>query len=249
MVKIGLLTIGQSPRVDILLDWKMDENQIKTYEPMDILIPPKDSMIPTNVELIHIGALDDIPKDKIHEIQPAPGKRGPISRLKDGTWTLIDPEKLKPLMIKCVSRLEKVGCQAILQLCTGDFPYLTPKIPLIEAGELCKGIIEAVLNPDSTLGMFSPFPQKTEEVTIKELPHWGNRKICQINANPYQNPPESIIPEVEKMKNQEVDMVYMNCLGYSIKHKKIAKDILKKPVILPRSTAARVIAELYGDQD
>ena len=246
MVKIGLITMGQSPRVDILTDWKFDPREVEEYKAMDILVPPKDSQIPRNIEFIHLGALDDIPTERMNEIKPAPGKSAIISRLRDGSWTLIDHEKLKPLLRKCVERLEKAGCKAILQLCTGKFPYLKPRVPYIMPGILCKRLIESVLSPEGRLGILLPFPTKSGQEKPKRSPEWGQREIFSVNANPYEYPPESITPAVEKMMKKDVEILYMGCLGYSFRHKEIASEILKIPVILPRSVCARTLAELYG---
>jgi protein AroM len=248
MVKVGLLTIGQSPREDILLDWKFHQEQIKNYNPMDTLVPPKGSPIPGNIEFIHLGALDDIPKERMSEIQPAKGKGGLISRLRDGSWTLIDEEKIRPIMPKCVERLEKAGCKAILQLCTGSFSYLKPKVPYMKPGDLCNKTIDSVLGPEGKLGMFMPSPPKGDNKPkkLENSPRWGGgREVYSVNANPYESPPETIIPAVREMKNVDVDMIYMDCLGYSTTHKKIVRDILEKPTILPRSVCARTLAELF----
>lgn len=248
MVKVGLLTIGQSPRKDILLDWKFNEKQIDNYAPMDVLIPPKGSPIPNNIEFISIGALDDIPKERMKEIQPPKGKGAFISRLRDGSWTLIDHDKIKPYMTSCVDKLEKAECKAIIQLCTGSFTYLKPKVPYLMAGDLCNKMVESVLSSEGKIGMFNPSPPKGENKPTKvENPkRWGiDRTVYSVNANPYESPPESIIPAVKEMKNVDVDIIYMNCIGYSTTHKKIVKDILEKPTILPRSVCAKTLAELF----
>lgn len=249
-VKIGLITIGQSPRADILTDWMFDKEQIESFEPMGTLSPPEGSPIPGNIEFVHVGALDEIPPEGISEIKPPSGEGGFISRLKDGSWTLIDHDKLKPLMINRVEGLEKAGCKAILQLCTGSFPYLDTKALLIKPGILCRNIIESVLGPKGRIGLFRPFPlregQKKQEKPVRS-PRWGDRETYSVNANPYEGPPENIMPAVKEMKEQDVDIAYMGCLGYSYAHKRIASEVLQRPVVLPRSVSARTLSELYGD--
>lgn len=134
MVKVGLVTIGQSPRVDILTDWGFALKAVENYKPMEILKAPSGTSIPPNIQFFHIGALDNMSREKLSEIQPPPGKSGPVSRLNDGTWTRIDNEKLKPLMEKCLAELERSECHTIVQLCTGDFPYLKTKCLYIRPG-------------------------------------------------------------------------------------------------------------------
>lgn len=245
MVRVGLLTIGQSPRVDILTDWEFRKEQIENFKSMGKLVPPSGSPIPENIEFVHLGALDDIPPERMHEIQPPEGKSGMISRLKNGSWILIDPEKIKPLMINSLERLEEAGCEAILQLCTGGFNYLQPNVLYLKAGTLCRSLIESILKPSGKLGAFHPFPSRSGP-RMERSERWGGREVFSVNANPYDPPPESIVPAIEEMKKHDVDLAYMGCLGYGLAHKKIAMEILEKPVILPRSVSARTLAELFG---
>ena len=92
---------------------------------------------------------------------------------------------------------------------------------------------------------FHPFPSRSGP-RMEKSERWGGREVFSVNANPYDPPPESIVPAIEEMKKQDVDLAYMGCLGYSLAHKKIAMEILDKPVILPRSVSARTLAELFG---
>jgi len=242
MVKVGLLTIGQSPRVDVLTDWGFDLRDVQDYKPMETLTPPANSAIPPNIEFVHIGALDNIPREKIHEIQPPTGKGGAVSRLRDGSWTNIDGDKLNPLMQKCVNELERSGCDAIVQLCTGDFPYLKPKCLYLRPGRLDRGIIETMLPEDGKLGIFGP---SSSPLTHARAPRWGNREVYSVGVNPYEGSPESKIPTIKEFKGK-VDLAYMGCIGYSLQHRKVAREILNVPVIIPRLTCLKVLQELYG---
>ena len=68
MARVGLLTIGQSPRVDILTDWEFRKEQIENFKSMGELVPPSGSPIPPNIEFIHLGALDDIPPEMDNDL-------------------------------------------------------------------------------------------------------------------------------------------------------------------------------------
>lgn len=249
MIRIGLLTIGQSPRVDILTDWKFPTEQIQLYKPMDPLFPPKNSIIPSNILFYHVGALDFLPNEKLKDIEPDPGEPAMVSRLKDGSWQKISHEKLKPYMQECVTKLEKLGCESIVLLCTGDFKYINYKGLLIKPGELCKGIINSLLDKGKVLGIFSPLPppkQKGHEES-EHISEYENYKVIKVYSNPYDLPEEKIKSTANEMKKYDIDLIYMNCLGYSLKHKKIVFQILNKPIILPRIVIAEVLYELYHE--
>ena len=65
MKKIGAITVGQSPRVD--------------------LIPEIQPILGDSVEIIQTGALDGLSKEEIAKFVPRPGENVLVSRLTDGT--------------------------------------------------------------------------------------------------------------------------------------------------------------------
>jgi protein AroM len=147
-------------------------------------------------------------------------------------------------MQECVNRLEKEGCESMVLLCTGDFNYIKYRGILIEPGKICRGIINATLKDDGVLGVFSPIQRSDSEKKIKSDLGYD---VVTVYSNPYDLPEEKIISAANEMKKFDVDMVYMNCLGYSLRHKKIVYQILKKPIILPRMVIAKVLDELFKE--
>jgi protein AroM len=63
-MRVGTLTIGQSPRNDIIPDLK--------------------EILGKEVELIEKGALDGLSGEEINELSPKPGDYPLVTRLKDG---------------------------------------------------------------------------------------------------------------------------------------------------------------------
>lgn len=63
--KNGAITVGQSPRVD--------------------LIPEIQPILGDSVEIIQAGALDGLSKEEIAKFVPRPGENVLVSRLTDGT--------------------------------------------------------------------------------------------------------------------------------------------------------------------
>ncbi|TCP29594.1 AroM protein [Scopulibacillus darangshiensis] len=61
---IGLLTIGQSPRVDMTPEMKL--------------------ILGEHVELVEMGAIDGLSEKELQDFAPSPGGAVYISRLKDG---------------------------------------------------------------------------------------------------------------------------------------------------------------------
>ena len=75
--KIGCVTIGQSPRDDILA-------VMRKY-------------IKADVEIIERGALDGLDQDSVLHLRPDPGQPTLVSRMRDGTEVTLTHEKILPL--------------------------------------------------------------------------------------------------------------------------------------------------------
>ncbi len=87
MRKIGLITIGQSPRVDVVPEIKEELRDVE-------------------VEVVECGALDKLSKDEIRALAPGEGEYVLVTRLRDGTEVRVAREKILPLMQGCIDSLE-----------------------------------------------------------------------------------------------------------------------------------------------
>ena len=74
MKKLGILTIGQSPRIDILGD----------------LLP----LWGNHIEILEAGALDGLTMEEIEKMKPGPEDRMLVTRLADGTVVHVAEEAL-----------------------------------------------------------------------------------------------------------------------------------------------------------
>jgi len=109
-VRIGFITIGHSPRVDVV---------------------PEMTPILGDVEIIECGALDDLTLEEIQKLAPREGDYVLVTRLRDGTQVKLSREKIVKHLQTCIEKLEK-EVDVIGILCTGEFPELKSKKLLIE---------------------------------------------------------------------------------------------------------------------
>ena len=86
-MKIGAVTIGQSPRVDVTPD----------------ILP----IFPENTELIQAGALDGLTREQIMQMKPEEGDYVLVSRLNDGTFAKFGKSFILKRMQECIERLEE----------------------------------------------------------------------------------------------------------------------------------------------
>jgi protein AroM len=223
MVKIAFLTIGQSPRIDIMKDIK--------------------SLLPSNIEIIEIGALDNLSEKEINSLAPSNKNEKEIlvSRLRNGKQVLINKKKLIPLIKKCIKNIED-HVDSIVLLCTDDFPEIKSKKILIKPSKLLNNFV-SIIN-GKILGIVVPI-EKQINLAKKRWSKIFPKKIIIHSYSPYTNE-EIKIKDFEDFKF--VDLIVLDCIGYTIEHKIYMYKTFKKPIILPRTLIARTINEIYCNE-
>ena len=112
MKKVGAVTIGQSPRDDILRD--------------------VEDILGKEMELVQAGALDDMTLEEVQVLRPDGIGNTLVSRMRDGTAVELEEQKILPLMQRKIDELESAHVQAVLIMCTGEFAEVFhARVPLI----------------------------------------------------------------------------------------------------------------------
>ncbi|WP_162265433.1 AroM family protein [Abyssisolibacter fermentans] len=222
-VKLGIITIGQSPRVDF------------TADILDIL--------DEKFVIYEKGALDNFTYDEVLEkFKPDENDSILVSRLRDGRQVKIGESHILSLLQKCIDNLEAEGIDVILLLCTGHFPEFKHNVLLIKPEELLH-TCTSKLQRTKKIGVFVPNTDQVKETVAR----WKRNKVDIVTtvASPYMNLEQIKAASEEFINNKEVGIIFMDCMGYSIEMKEIVRDITNKPVILPRTLIARILNELY----
>ncbi|QBD80814.1 AroM family protein [Ktedonosporobacter rubrisoli] len=221
MQKIGTITIGQSPRVDIV-------PELKTW-------------LRADCEIIEKGALDGLSHAEIARLAPhEPQQDVLVTRLADGSSVTITHEAVIPRVQQCIRELEK-EVSTILLLCTGTFPAFTTQVPLLIPEHLLYNFVRGIINPAFKLGVLTPSPD--------QVPHQQQRwqkNVAHVSvaaATPYADIAHVIEAGVALGK-QGVDAIVLDCMGYTLEMKQRIRERVDCPVILSRAVLARVAAEL-----
>ena len=216
MRRIGLVTIGQSPRVDVV---------------------PEIRPILGDVEVIECGALDDLNRGEIEALAPREGEYLLVTRLRDGTEVRISRERILSLMQRCINRIEQVA-DVIGLICTGDFPELRSRKILIEPSKLLLNVVASL--GVKRLGVLVPDSRQVNTVARR----WYDvaEDVVVDSFSPYTGDVRRL-PEIAK-RFSDRDLMVLDCIGYSTEAKRIVMEATKKPVILPRTVLARIIREL-----
>lgn len=222
---VGMITIGQSPREDI--------------------VPEIKQLAGIEIEISECGALDGLSLSEIEKLAPQQGEYMLVTRLRDGTQVRLARSKIIEKMQKCIDSLVGRGADLIVILCSREWPKFRSQKLVIEPSEPFYGFTLGLMNTGDKLGIMLPAEEQIEDVRKK----WNTKKVnlCPAVASPYGSVAKDEIARVAKsLKKSGVDLVAMDCLGYTMGMKRIVQQITGKPVVLVRSVIADIIRELVG---
>jgi protein AroM len=219
MRKVGLVTIGQSPREDIV-NSMFDRS--------------------TPLRLIEHGALDELSLDEILELQPVPGELPLVSRLRDGTEVVIAKERLIPHLQRAVDRATTDGATLAVILCTGEFTRLCPSIPAIYPDRVLSHMVEAVL-PSGALGVM--LPHEGQMAMMREKWCSPTRRFIGTAISPYTARAE-LAEHARRLRDEQAAMIVMDCMGFDTEMKRTVAEASGLPTILANRLVGRVVEEL-----
>lgn len=220
MKQIGMLTIGQSPRDDIL--------------------PAMIEILGDGYEVVEAGALDDLTLEEIRQIEFRPDDLILVSRMRDGTEIKITKRLILPLMQKRIHELEERGVRLTVIMCTGKFPQFESKGIIVTPKEILKGVLKGALKR-GRLGVVYPAEEQTQ-MAQSEFRREGI-EIYADHFSPYEGDGE-LGHLAERLAEQDLDLILLNCFGFSNKVKQAVAKKTGKPVIQSNVLVAWVLKEL-----
>ncbi len=218
--RLGFVTIGQSPRVDV--------------------VPDIEAILGTEITAIERGALDGLGAEDIGKLRPEAGEKSLITRLRDESSVVVGRKKILPLLQKTIRELENKSVRLIALLCTDEFPELESHRRLILPSGLLLSEV-AWMAKSGKLGVFVPLEEQ-RAMTIRKWEKTGLSLVVEA-LNPYQAE-IGAHPAIRRIKNQRVGLVVLDCIGYSMKMQAALQQEIGSPVLLPRTVLAEAIKEL-----
>jgi protein AroM len=222
MKKIGMLTIGQSPRDDIL--------------------PGLKEILGEGYEIVEAGALDDKTLEDVEKIDLDPQDYILVSRMRDGAEIKITKKYIIPMIQEQIHRLEEQGVRLIVIMCTGRFPQFASRGLVVTPSEILKGVLEASLKR-GRLGVVYPAKE--------QMPMAGGefgREGVEVYAecvSPYEGDDE-LDQVADRLATQNLDLILLNCFGFSSKVRKVITEKTGVPAIQSNALVARVLKELVS---
>ncbi|NIM15314.1 MAG: AroM family protein [Candidatus Aminicenantes bacterium] len=220
-MKIGAVTIGQSPRDDI--------------------IPEIREILGPGVEIIEAGALDGLSLVEVKDFYPESTDHTLVTRMKDGTEVKVAEKHIVPRLNNCILELEHQGADILMLLCTGEFPFIESGGILLRPDRIVGNVVKGILDK-GRLGVIVPSPGQISAMKKK----WGRANLYVVSeaVSPYRGTEKEIFETANKVKNFNVDLIVLDCMGFNKKAKAIFREVTQKPVLLPRTILGRIAREI-----
>lgn len=218
---IGLVTIGQSPRVDV--------------------VPDMAAILGPGVEIREAGALDGLARGEIDALAPTGDDEILVTRLRDGTSVFLGKPKIVPLVEARIAALEGDGAALTALLCTGAFPRLRASRPLIQPQPLLLGLLRATSWP-GRLGVLTPSVRHVSQTQAR----WRRDGFDAVVAplSPYEEEDAAAVQRAARaMTNGGAGLIVMDCMGFRRKTRDELRALTGVPVLLANLLLARVLAE------
>lgn len=221
--RIGTVTIGQAPRVDVV------------PEILDLMGP--------GIEVAEAGALDGLSGEEIAAFAPEAGDYVLVTRLADGSSVQVAERFITPRIIEKIQNHFANGIPLVFLLCTGEFPDFTEGGILVRPEKILFNTVEAVAK-GKRIGVLTPSPDQLPQSVAR----WSkvSDTVKSVPASPYVNGPEAVRAAAEELKEWGAQITLLDCIGYTLAMQRTVREITGAPAITGRGIAARVVGELMG---
>jgi protein AroM len=221
--RVGMVTIGQSPRTDVVPD-------------MQALLP--------GVEVLEAGALDGLDRPAIARLAPEGDDEILVTRLADGSSVFVGKKKVLPRIEAQITALEDRGVALTALLCTGSFPKLATRRPLLAPQPVLLGALRGLSYP-GRLGVLTP----SERHVPQTIARWraDGFDAAVVPLSPYdEHDPAAVARAAAALRDAGVGLVVMDCMGFRDVTRREFAARLGVPVLVANLLVARLAAELVG---
>jgi protein AroM len=221
---VGLVTIGQSPRVDV--------------------VPDMVAVMGPDIDVREAGALDGLSRADIASRAPTGNDEILVTRLADGTSVFLGKQKIVGHVEARIAGLERDGAAITALLCTGAFPPLRASKTLIQPQPVLLGALRGMRWP-GRLGVVTPSVQHVPQTEAR----WRRDGFdpVVVPLSPYEHEDAGALARVgTALREAGAGLVVMDCMGFTRKTRDELRALTGAPVLLANLLVARVIAELCG---
>ena len=225
MISVGMVTVGQAPRDDV--------------------VPDMTEILGRDVHLVQAGALDGLGGEEIATLAPRGDDEILVTRLADGSSVFVAKKHMVARLQARIRWLEDQGVALTVVLCTGAFPPLVARRPLLEPQPLLLGLLRATTFP-GRLGVLTPSVPHVPQTEAR----WradGFDDALVVPLSPYEEHDAAAVRRAaDALAAGGAGLVVMDCIGFRRKTRDELMHLLGVPVLVANLLVARVAAEMLG---
>jgi protein AroM len=224
MTKVGLITVGQAPRNDV--------------------VPDMAAILGSDVEILEAGALDGLNREQIEPLAPEGDDEILVTRLADGSSVFVGKKHIIPRVEAKIAALEDRGAALTVLLCTGAFPKLAARRPFLEPHQLLLGLLRAMTFP-GRLGVLTPSERHVPQTGARWRAAGFDAHVAPLS--PYEeDDPAAVRRAADALRTGNAGLVVMDCIGFGRKTRDEIAHLVGAPTLVANLLVARVAAELLG---
>lgn len=223
--RLGILTLGQSPRDDITPSFR--------------------AILGETVEFAEAGGLDGLGTAELEAFLPRHGEQATETRIvdSDGTPTAILVSRT-PLMDRLAAAFELLEkrCACTVLLCSGEFPDLAARCPgLIQPVTLIRPLVKA-LAQGRKFGIAGP--ESDMDAAPAQWKPYAGGVLCEA-ASPY-DPLRNTTEACARLRERGADIVLLDDMAFSEDTRRLASIASGLPVLCASTIAARALVEIFS---
>ncbi|QZQ55581.1 AroM family protein [Curtobacterium sp. TC1] len=227
MTRLGVVTIGQAPRTD--------------------LTPELSRWLP-GVELVERGVLDGMSAEALATMGPADDDHVLTTRLADGGSIEIGERQVQERLPGVLTALE-TEVDAVFLACTGPFDALPHTKPLFVPDALISLGTAALATAvggagGARVGVVCPLPAQQDFTVAKFARRLAGQHVLTAPSSPYTGTDATLTDAARTLLDSGAELIALDCIGYTEHMRQVVAAATGLPVVLARSVAARMAAEV-----
>lgn len=219
--KIGMISIGQSPRPDIMGIFKDCWGE--------------------RAEIVETGALDGLNQGEVKRMAPSQGDDVLVVKMANGDQHIVGRRYLLPRIQACADALLSHEVTAAILLCTGDFRPFRYPVPFIIPQKIVDSTVAALASAGQVVGVMIPTGEQQKQMR-RNLACNGIVPVF-ASASPHAGE-DGVLEAAQQLTRYDINFTVMHCFGYTRRMRDIVQETTGKPVLLSNMLVARVSGEL-----
>jgi len=221
-VRAAFVTIGQTPRLDIVPEMMED-----------ILM----GLSSETVTASEFGVLDGLTDDELDDLRAKPGESSFATMLRNGQEIVTSKERTEYRLNALLRDIDEQDFAFIILLCTGTKVDPLRRTLVIESQRLVDKTVEAISASSQRLGVIVPLERQVAEFTERHV-FTGNPLI--VSASPYGD--RDFRKAAEAL--DECDLIIMHCMGYDASMLATIRSLVSAPVLLSRRIVSGAVRQM-----